>query len=194
MSWFGIILVSVFSANALMTYGLGSDEALRGSARNRWASTLAVLAASVIASVLLWGVQRFVLAPLGLERFEVVAYAFVVAPLMKYLAQLVTMPTAPSIASVFSSIDETTLSSLVFGIALLATRAHFGLGDALLASLASVLGYAGATVLLDSIRRRMELSSIPRSLRSGPAVLLSAGLMAMAYSGIDGYLLSNLVK
>jgi electron transport complex protein RnfA len=194
MSWLGIVLVSAFSANALLTYGLGSGEALRKTARAKASEFAGSLTANFLTSAMLWSIRTLLLTPLGLARFEVVVFALIVAPLVKYLSQLAENIPGRGAAAFFRSVDESTLTCLVFGVALLSTRPGFGLAEALAASVASMLGYIGSIVLLDGVRRRIELSSLPKSLRDGPAMLVSAGLMAMAFSGIDSRLIANLVK
>ncbi len=194
MSWLGIILLSVFSANAFLTYGFGSCALLRSQVRGGFWGLAALLAANFITTSVLWCLDTLFLGPLGIIRFNVVAFALIVVPIMKFLSHLAIPKEARSTSSLFSTADNVTLSCLVFGIALLATRRGYSITEGLLASFASVFGYAASMTLLDAIRRRMELSSSIESLRGGPALLLSAGLMAMAFSGIDTYLIANLAK
>jgi len=194
MSWLGIVLVSVFSANALLVYGFGIAEASRPREALAPLSLLALGAATLASSALLWLARTFLLEPLGLVRFEVLVFVLVIAPLLKYLSQAASRDSATPIGSFLARVDEAMMSSLVFGIALVATRSGFSLGEALLASVASSLGFGGAFAILGGIRRRLELSGLPRGFREGPALLLSAGLLAMVFSGIDARLLAGLVK
>jgi electron transport complex protein RnfA len=64
----------------------------------------------------------------------------------------------------------------------------------LVASLSATAGYWAAVILLDSIRERLELSNLPAAFRGAPALLVSAGLMAMAFMGVDNALLHNLAR
>jgi Na+-translocating ferredoxin:NAD+ oxidoreductase RnfA subunit len=71
-------------------------------------------------------------------------------------------------------------------------KGGYDLPQALVASAASGLGYWLAAVLLDGIRNRLELSPIPGPFRGAPAMIVSAGLVAMALMGIDSILVRNL--
>jgi electron transport complex protein RnfA len=194
VSWIGIILISVFSANVLFTYGLGSCAILRKARSSVAIDLLSLLLTNFIVSALLWSFDALVLRPLGLGVLKVIVFALIIAPLTKFLSQLAGSNSGSFSNSLLGAIDESTLSCLVFGIALIVTNKDYGLGEALVASIASALGYFSAVLLLDSVRRRMEISGIPTTLRNGPAILISAGLMAMAFSGIDRFLVVNLVK
>ena len=51
---------------------------------------------------------------------------------------------------------------------------------------ASGIGFALALVLFSSVRERLELSRIPKSLQGPSIALITAGIMAMAFSGFTG--------
>ena len=194
MSWIGIIFVSVFSANALLSYGLGGCQVMRGPVRGSLAVFLSNGIATILVSCLLWCARTLLLDPLGLSRLDVLVFAVLIAPLIKYLASLGATANSSKDNSIFSLVDDTTLSCLVFGIALLIVRRNFTLLEALVASVFSILGYSAAVALLEAIRKRLELSQLPRHFKGSPAILLSAGLMAMAFSGLDGHFIARLVK
>jgi electron transport complex protein RnfA len=185
MSYLSIILTSVFSANALLVYGLGACPAFRREGKNPFVSIVSLAVVNLFASGLFWVLRVLVLAPLHLEALEAIAFAVIVAPLIKYLARALVASQSPFLSRAGTAIDESALSCLVFGLALLISRRGYSLPEALLASLASAFGYWAAIVLLDAIRERLELSNLPESFRGKPALLLSAGLMAMAFMGLD---------
>lgn len=194
MSYLAIILASVFSANALLVYGFGICPAFRKGRRGVWAQILALALVNIIASSLFWLLRRFLLVPLGLDSIDVIVYAVVIAPVIKYLARFIASSGNPFLIRVGAAADEAVMSCLVFGVALVVTRSDYGLGEAVLASLASCVGYWVAVIVLDSIRERLELSAVPPAFRGAPGLLVSAGLMAMAFLGIDSALLHNLAR
>jgi electron transport complex protein RnfA len=185
MSYLSIVLTSVFSANALLVYGLGACPAFRREGKKPLVSIVSLALVNLFASGLFWSLRTLVLAPLHLEALEAIVFAVIVAPLIKYLARALVASQSPFLSRVGSAVDESALSCLVFGLALLISRRGYSLPEALLASLASAFGYWAAIVLLDAIRERLELSNLPESFRGKPALLLSAGLMAMAFMGLD---------
>jgi Na+-translocating ferredoxin:NAD+ oxidoreductase subunit A len=185
MSYLSIVLTSVFSANALLVYGLGACPAFRRDGNKPLVSIVSLVVVNLFASGIFWAFRVLALAPLHLEALEAIVYAIVVAPLIKYLARALVASESPFLSRVGTSVDESALSCLVFGLALLIARRGYSLPEALLASLSSAIGYWAAIVLLDAIRERLELSALPESFKGKPALLLSAGLMAMAFMGMD---------
>ncbi|MBL8966735.1 MAG: hypothetical protein JNG85_06975 [Spirochaetaceae bacterium] len=183
----------MFAANALLVYGLGACPALRGERRGLLVSILALLTANLIASSLLWALRELLLAPFGLEALEPLVFALIIAPLVKYLGRAIATSGAPLLQKAGAAIDEAAVSCLVFGIALISARSNFGLLEALTASIGACVGYWAALVLLGAVRERLELSDLPESFRGAPAILVSAGLMAMAFMGIDAVFIGNLV-
>lgn len=192
MSLFGLVLSSVFSANALLVYGLELRPALGMENVGLPLRLLVLGLVELFLSGLVWLLERFVLLPLGLQALEPLLFTAFLAPLIRRLARAAGSGSSAGPGAFSRAIDEAATSSLVYGIALLAARRGFGLLDALIASLASVLGYWAALVLLDAIRERLELSDLPAPFKGVPAILISAGLMAMAFMGIDQALVINL--
>lgn len=194
MSYLIIVLTSVFSANAFLVYGLGICPAFRKEKRGLGTQLLALGFVSFLASGLYWLVRTYALHPLALESLGPVIYAVLIAPLLKYLSRFVASSGRQPFVKIGAAADEAVTSCLVFGLALLMTRSDYGFLEALAATLAACLGYWLALVILESIRQRLELSGLPPAFRGAPAILLSAGLMAMAFLGLDSALIRNLAR
>jgi len=193
LSYFGIILSSVFAANALLSSGFGASRLARGNTKHLLPSFIALSLFSLFVAVILWTARRFLFIPFGLSALEVVLYMSLIVPLMKFISRVAAQSPGAFLRKVAESGDELAISSLVFGIALLSSKASYTLYEAAIAALASSLGYAAASELLGAIRERLELSDVPTSFKGAPTLLLSAGLMAMAFMGIDAVLIKNFV-
>jgi electron transport complex protein RnfA len=194
MSYIIVVLTSVFSANALLVYGLGACPAFRREKKSPIAQILALGFVSLLASGLFWIVRRFVLLPLSLESISVIVYAVAIAPALKYLSRLVAGAGRPLLVRIGAAADEAVISCLVFGIALIATKGEYNFIEALVASVSACVGYWLAVMVLDSIRERLELSDLPSAFKGAPALLVSAGLMALAFMGVDSVLVHNIAR
>ena len=53
---------------------------------------------------------------------------------------------------------------------------------------ATAVGFTIAIVILAGIREKIEYNDVPESFRGMPIVLLTAGLMAIAFVGFSGLL------
>lgn len=196
MSYLGIILGSIFATNALLAYGLGSipEGERRGSAS--LASALALAAVNVLASSLLWIIRNLALAPLGLGALDIFFFAIIAVPLLKFLARLAQQGALRQDGLLFKvgeRSDDLVVGSLAYGLALLSARSGYSLPEAAVGSLASGLGYWLSLFLLEAVRERLELSDLPAPFKGAPAMLLSAGLMALAFMGIDAAFVKGLV-
>jgi Na+-translocating ferredoxin:NAD+ oxidoreductase subunit A len=195
MSYLGIVVSSVFASNALLSYGFGSVPDGKREGKECFASALALAMVNALASGLLWSIRGLLLIPLGLASLDLLFFALIAVPLLKFLSRVSALsdPSGSSLlAKSGSRADDLVVGSLVFGIALVSARSGYSLPEALAASAASGLGYWLALSLLGTLRERLELSDLPAPFKGGPAMLISAGLMALAFMGLDASFAKNL--
>jgi Na+-translocating ferredoxin:NAD+ oxidoreductase subunit A len=194
VSYIGIVVTSVFVSNALLTYGLGTMPGGDLEDTGSFASALALAFVNTLASTLLWLIHGLVLAPLGLDSLDILFFALIAVPLLKFIARAASMSKSRVLARTGKRAEELIVGSLVFGVALLSSRSGYSLSEAVLASAASGLGYWLVEFLLESLRERLELSDLPYPFRGAPAMLISTGLMALAFMGIDAAFIKGLVS
>jgi electron transport complex protein RnfA len=186
MSLVGIAFMSVFGANALLRYGAGAcSECRRSSYPRDLAGGLAFLVSAVLSGTLHGLLMRFALRPLGLGAIDAFAFALVSSAIGAALALAASRIKGRFAARLGDALDRLTASCAVYGVALAAS----GLADSgpslFAASIAGAVGYLAATVVLDAIRERLELERIPDSFKGAPAYLISAGLLALAFHGLE---------
>jgi len=193
MSYLGIVVTSVFASNALLTYGLGSvpgnEPVPRGG---QLTAALAFSGVNALASAFLWGVHTLVLFPLGLGSLDILFFVLLAVPLLKFVSRAASLSPVGLLSALGEKSEDLIVGSLVFGVALISSNSGFSLPEALAASSASGLGFWMASALLESIRDRLELSDLPSPFRGAPAMLLSAGLIALALMGIDATFVKGL--
>jgi Na+-translocating ferredoxin:NAD+ oxidoreductase subunit A len=192
VSYLGIVVTSLFASNALLTYGLGSIPGQKREGLGSFASALALACVNALASASLWCIHSLVLAPLGLASLDILFFVLIAVPLLKFVARAASVSGKSLLSRLGARSDDLVVGSLVFGVALLASRSGYGLFEALAASSASGLGYWLAEVLLESLREHLELSDLPYPFKGSPAMLISAGLMALAFMGVDSVFIKNL--
>jgi electron transport complex protein RnfA len=196
MSYLGIVVTSAFASNALLVYGLGSvpghgrGERLSGSAQ--LASAMALTCVNALASAFLWALHSLVLDPIGLRSLDILFFAILAVPLLKFVARVSSLSSYRVLSLIGSMADDLIIGSLVFGIALISSNSGYSLPEALTASATAGLGYWLASVLLESIHERLELSDLPGPFKGAPAMLISAGLMALAFMGVDAAFVKGL--
>ena len=154
----------------------------------------AVIFVITIASFLSSLVYTFILAPLGLEFLETIAFIVIIAALV----QFVEMFLKKSIPSLYSALGVylplITTNCAVLGVALnnvtdFNTADYSAFGTILMSVLSgfgTAVGFAVAIIVMAGIREKIAFNNIPNSFKGMPITLITAGLMAMAFFGFQG--------
>jgi Na+-translocating ferredoxin:NAD+ oxidoreductase subunit A len=192
MSYIGIVVTSVFASNALLTYGLGSMPEGKREGSGTIVSAIALAFVNATAAGLLWPIHEFLLSPLNLDSLDILFFAIIAVPLLKFVARAASGASSGFLSRTSARAEELIVGSLVFGVALLSARGGYTFPEALVAGASSGLGYWLAEFLLQALRERLELSDLPIHFRGAPAMLISTGLMALAFMGIDAAFIKGL--
>jgi len=189
MSLVGIAFMSVFGVNALLRYGSGACAECRGKAFPRGlAGSLAFLASALAAGTLHGLLMRFALRPLGLETLDPFAFALVASATGFALSLGASRLKGAFADRLASSFDRLAPSCAIYGIALAASGLADGGGAILAASFFGAVGYLAASTILEAIRERLELERLPEAFKGAPAYFISAGLLALAFHGLESML------
>ena len=194
MSYLGIVFTFVFGGNVLFQYGAGacgSSDVQDGGKGNIGFLTLGVV--SLLAAAIHTSFTRRVLGPLRLDSLEPVSYVLLVSSLLYGIATVLDSSPNRTLAEFGRVAKKQVLSCVVYASALTIARGSFTFLEAVAAGLVAAWGWWCAVVLLDKIMERLDLEDMPASLAGVPLRFLSAGLMAMAFSGVDALLVSRLV-
>lgn len=189
MSVVGIAFMSVFGVNALLRYGAGACSECRGSAMPRGlAGSLAFLASALAAGTLHGLLMRFALRPLRLETLEPIVFALVSSAVGFALTLGASKLRGAFAERLAASFDRLTPSCAIYGVALAASGLARSGSAILAASVFGAVGYLVAATVLDSIRERLELERLPEVFKGAPAYFVSAGLLALAFHGLESML------
>ena len=74
----------------------------------------------------------------------------------------------------------------VLGVAITNVQKEYGILTGIVNGFATALGFTIAIVILAGLREKMEYNEVPESFKGMPMVLLTAGLMAIAFCGFSG--------
>ena len=146
----------------------------------------AVIFVITLASIATNLVYSLVLVPLHLEYLQTIAFILVIAALVQFVEMFLkkSMPSLYSALGVFLPLITTNCA--VLGSALTNVQKGYNF----IFSVANGLGTAGgltiAIVLLASIRESIEDNDIPYNFQGSPIVLITSGLMAIAFMGFSG--------
>ena len=187
----GLILLLVSSAivnNVVLSQFLGLCPFLGVSKRVETAAGMggAVIFVITIASFVTSIIYKFILAPTGFEYMQTIVFILVIAALV----QFVEMFLKKSVKSLYESLGVylplITTNCAVLGTAINNVTNNYDILESVINGVGIAVGFTIAIVIMAGIREKIEYNDIPETFKGSAIVLLTAGLMAMAFLGFSG--------
>ena len=148
----------------------------------------AVVFVITIASAFTNLIYSFVLVPLNLSFLQTIVFILVIAALVQ-LVEMILKKTMPSLYEALGVyLPLITTNCAVLGVALTNVQNGYGFIEAVIAGLGTAIGFTISITILAGIRERIEYNDIPNSFKGMPIVLITAGLMSIAFMGFAGIL------
>ena len=146
----------------------------------------AVIFVMALASTFCWLVNEYMLVPLGLAYMQTVAYILIIASLVQFVEMFLqkSMPTLYRALGIYLPLITTNCA--VLGVALLNTLNGYNFIESVVYGITGGVGFLVAILLFASVRERLEFSDTPKSFEGFPIALISAGLIALAFTGFSG--------
>ena len=194
MNYFTELLLAAAAAalvnNVVLSRFLGLCPFLGVSKKTETAlgMSAAVLFVMTIASAATWVIDKMILRTLSLTYLRTIVFIIVIAALV----QIVEMILKKKIPSLYSSLGVylplITTNCAVLGIAIDNVQKGLGFAVSMASSIGTSVGFGVAIVLMAGIRERIDGNNVPDSFKGMPIVLITAGLMAIAFMGFQGVL------
>lgn len=186
-----ILISSSLVSNVVLSQFLGLCPFLGVSRKINTAAGMgaAVIFVITLASAVTGVIYRYVLCPLQVEYLETIVFILVIAALVQFVEMFLkkTMPALYRALGVYLPLITTNCA--VLGVALTNVQKEYGVLAGIVNGFATAVGFTAAIVILAGIREKMEYNeNIPGPFRGMPSVLLTAGLMAIAFCGFAGLL------
>ena len=183
-----IIIVAIFVNNVVLAQFLGICPFLGVSKKVDTASGMgmAVTAVLVVASIVTYLLQVYVLNAFGLEYLQTIAFILVIAALVQMIEIILkkTMPALYQALGVFLPLITT--NCCILGVAILVIQKDYDLLEGIVYALSTGIGFLLAMVLFAGLREQLDLLDVPKAFRGVPIALVTAGLLAMAFMGFSG--------
>ena len=131
-------------------------------------------------------VYSFVLVPLNLEYLQTIAFILVIAALVQFVEMFLkkNVPSLYQALGVFLPLITTNCA--VLGAALTNVQKSYNFIYSVANGIGTAVGFTIAIVLLASIRESIEDNDIPFNFQGSPIVLITSGLMAIAFLCFSG--------
>ncbi len=186
-----IILVgSSLVSNVVLSQFLGLCPFLGVSKKTDTAAGMgtAVIFVITLASGVAGVIYKFVLVKFGIEYLQTIVFILVIAALVQFVEMFLKkfMPALYKALGVYLPLITTNCA--VLGVALTNVQKEYGILAGIVNGFATSVGFTISIVILAGLREKMEYNDYPESFKGMPMVLLTAGLMAIAFCGFSGLL------
>ena len=185
-----ILISSSLVNNVVLSQFLGLCPFLGVSKKTETATGMGVAVIFVItlASAVAGLIYQFILVPLDITYLQTIVFILVIAALV----QFVEMFLKKFIPSLYQSLGVylplITTNCAVLGVALTNVQKNYGIGTGIVNGFATAVGFTVSIVILAGIREKLTYNDIPESFQGMPIVLVTAGLMSIAFCGFSGLL------
>ncbi len=179
----GSLLVNNFVMNRF--YGICPFLGVSKKVETAMGMGMAVIFVITVASVVTYFVRKLLVA-FGLEYLQTIAFILVIAVLVQ-VVESVLKKISPSLYQALGVyLPLITTNCAVLAATIMNVDEGYNLVESAVNGFAASAGFMLAIVLFAGIRERMELSDMPDWMKGFPGALISAGLMAIAFSGFAG--------
>ena len=131
-------------------------------------------------------IYTFILEKTNLTYLRTIVFILVIAALVQFVEMFLkkSMPALYQSLGVFLPLITTNCA--VLGVAITNVQKEYNLLESVVNGFATAVGFTIAIVILAGLRERMEYNDVPESFQGMPIVLITSGLMAIAFFGFSG--------
>ena len=120
------------------------------------------------------------------EYLETIAFILIIAALVQLVELFLKKYSQGLYQSLGVYLPLITTNCAVLGVALTNVQNHYNFITSVVAGFGTAVGFTISIIILAGIRERIEDNDIPHSFKGSPIVLITAGLMAIAFIGFSG--------
>lgn len=184
-----VIIAALFTENFVLVKFLGICPFLGVSKKTETAMGMGMAVTFVIAvaSMCTWAVNHFLLERFDLEYLQTIVFILIIAGLVQFVEMFIkkTMPALYNALGIYLPLITTNCA--VLGVALLNVQNGYSFMISLIYGTFAALGFSLAIVLFSGIREFIDEKEAPEAFRGFPIALVTAGLMAIAFTGFAGF-------
>ena len=149
---------------------------------------VAVIFVITLASAVAGAIYQYILLPLDITYLQTIVFILVIAALVQFVEMFLKKFIPALYQSLGVYLPLITTNCAVLGVALTNVQKNYGILTGIVNGFATAVGFTISIVILAGIREKMRHNDIPESFQGMPIVLVTAGLMAIAFCGFSGLL------
>lgn len=185
---FMIMFGAVVTENYIFSKFLGVCPFLGVSEKSSTAlgMGMAVTFVMTLSSAVTWLVYHFILVTFELEYLKTIAFILIIAALVQFIEMFLKKYFKPLYEALGIYLPLITTNCAVLGSAILNIDNEYTFGISVMYGMFSAVGFTFAIWIFAGVRERMTFAEPPEAFKGVPIALVSAGLLAMAFSGFQG--------
>ncbi|MCI6812067.1 MAG: RnfABCDGE type electron transport complex subunit A [Lachnospiraceae bacterium] len=188
-----LLLIAIGSAlvsNVVLSQFLGLCPFLGVSKKVETAAGMsgAVIFVITLASAVTGVIYKFVLVRFNITYLQTIVFILVIAALVQFVEMFLKKFMVSLYDSLGVYLPLITTNCAVLGVAINNVKYDYDILTGIVNGFATAVGFAIAIIILAGIREKMEYNDVPEAFKGMPIVLITAGLMAIAFCGFSGLL------
>ena len=167
-------------------YGICSFLGVGNKVKSSFFMGLAVSIVIILATLITYPIYFYVLIPAKVPYLDTLVFILVIASLVQLLGMIIKkyMPALYSSLGIYLPLITTNCA--VLGVVSENAMNEFTFLEALSNAIGTSLGFLAVIVIFACIRVRLEGSNVPKAFKGMPIALIVAGIMAIAFMGLQG--------
>ncbi len=183
-----ILIGSSLVSNVVLSQFLGLCPFLGVSKKVETAAGMgtAVIFVITLSSAVAGAIYKFALVPLNITYLQTIVFILVIAALVQFVEMVLKKYMVSLYNALGVYLPLITTNCAVLGVAITNVQKKYGILAGTVNGFATALGFTIAIIILAGIREKMAYNDVPESFKGMPIILITAGLMAIAFCGFSG--------
>lgn len=185
-----LVISSALVSNVVLSQFLGLCPFLGVSKKVETAAGMggAVIFVITLASAVTGVIYKFVLEKFNITYLQTIVFILVIAALVQFVEMFLKKFMVGLYEALGVYLPLITTNCAVLGVALNNVKYDYDILTGTVNGFATAAGFAISIIILAGIREKIEDNDIPECFKGMPIVLVTAGLMAIAFCGFSGLL------
>ena len=186
--YFVLAISCILINNIVLAQYLGNCPFLGTSKKMETAvgMSFAVVFVLVLAGMITWVLNNFVLEKFGLQYLRTIAFILVIASLVQFVEMFLKKSIPALYAGLGIFLPLITTNCAVMGACLINIKEEYNFIEALVASFSYAIGFGLALILFAGVRERILLARVPRPLQDTSIALVTAGVLSLTFMAFKG--------
>ena len=183
-----ILIASSLVNNVVLSQFLGLCPFLGVSKKTNTATGMGVAVIFVItlASAVAGVIYQYILVPLDITYLQTIVFILVIAALVQFVEMFLKKFMHSLYESLGVYLPLITTNCAVLGVSLNSVTKGYSILEATVYGFATAIGFLIAIVIMAGLREKIEYNDVPETFKGSAIVLVTAGLMSIAFFGFSG--------